>query len=54
MLPIEGTPEGWVFVNQEPLLMEPNRRQESWSTDPPTQGGNQVGLLGSSEQSTVK
>jgi formate hydrogenlyase transcriptional activator len=21
MLPIEGTPEGWVFVNQEPLLM---------------------------------
>ena len=22
MLPIEGTPEGWVFVNQEPLLME--------------------------------
>ena len=21
MVPIEGTPEGWVFVNQEPLLM---------------------------------
>jgi formate hydrogenlyase transcriptional activator len=21
MLPIEGTPEGWVFINQEPLLM---------------------------------
>jgi formate hydrogenlyase transcriptional activator len=32
MLPIEGTPEGWVFINQEPLLMTQLDRQESWST----------------------
>jgi hypothetical protein len=51
MLPIEGTPEGWVFVNQEPLLMSQDRRQESWSTGPQVQGRNQIGLLGSAEQS---
>ena len=30
---------------------EPDRRQKSRPTNPPTQGGNQVGLLGSPEQS---
>ncbi len=51
ILPIEGTPEGWVFTQPGTASDEPNRRQEGWSTGLPTQGGNQVGLLGSSELS---
>ena len=33
ILPIEGTPEGWVFTNQEPLLMS---QLDSKSAAPPT------------------
>jgi len=29
MIPIEGTPEGWVFTNQEPLLMSETNRPET-------------------------
>ena len=33
ILPIKGTPEGWVFINQEPLLMS---QLDSKSAGPPT------------------
>jgi formate hydrogenlyase transcriptional activator len=33
ILPIEGTPEGWVFINQEPLLMS---QLDSKGAAPPT------------------
>ncbi len=49
VIPLEGTPDGWVFSNQEPILMDPDRHEECRATHPATQGRHSFGLLGSSE-----
>ena len=45
-LPIEGTPEGWVFTHQEPLLMTQIDAEESRSTNLSTHGRNSDRVAG--------
>ena len=51
VLPIEGTPDGWVFIHQEPLLMTQLDAKKAGAPYASTCGRDQIGMLGSSELS---